>query len=636
MEQLRQIGEAVGSIKAFMAFRGEIQINQRQCYLLSDAFNLAFDVIVEEVRRHLRYEEKQTKWQALENPLKELHRVIKEGEYYIKQCLDSKDCCPQAIRLNLNADCVEYYMHNLLWCLPIVLEAIENAAEISGGDDETIQWKRITVSKKYEQAWMEPKLFFHRFAKHYLVSQEMCDSFSSVGEIDRLLLTKMISEMKASKPLAKQESQIAELLLAPRDKVYPVSVLVGSKDYQEKRRLGSGAQYKEIQWMGESFAVYHCFGDFNSMSAEISVLTSVMHPNVMNYLHVFFDNEKKALFCLMELMSKNLSKYISEMSSTKRKILFPLPIAVEIMLQIARGMEYLHSKKVYHGELNPTNILLKSRDNSSDYTCVKISGFCQPSSKTSKQSPRSSNQTDKDCWYAPEVLAELDQMSPSKSRSSKFTEKADVYSFAIICFQLLSGKVPFEDDHLQGEKMSKNIRAGTRPLFPAAAPKFLTSLTKKCWQPDPSQRPSFSSICRVLRYAKRFLVMNPPDQGQPYLIAPPVDYVDIEMSLLNKFKRWTTEEAGFRVSEIPLQMFCYRVLERERSRMNVTERSSEPGSKRDEVGLQRATPEEASSTASGLSRSSSQPDIQEKSPVPEKLDLKARKFPGSFQPLRPV
>jgi hypothetical protein len=35
----------------------------------------------------------------------------------------------------------------------------------------------------------------------------------------------------------------------------------------------------------------------------------------------------------------------------------------------------------------------------------------------------------------------------------------------MLCFELLTRKVSFEDSHLQGEKMSQNIRAGERPLF---------------------------------------------------------------------------------------------------------------------------------------------------------------------------
>ncbi|KAJ6940478.1 hypothetical protein NC651_006574 [Populus alba x Populus x berolinensis] len=47
----------------------------------------------------------------------------------------------------------------------------------------------------------------------------------------------------------------------------------------------------------------------------------------------------------MELMTR-LCCYIRETCGPRKRIPFPLPIAVDLMLQIARGMEYIHSKKI--------------------------------------------------------------------------------------------------------------------------------------------------------------------------------------------------------------------------------------------------------------------------------------------------
>lgn len=80
MEQFRHIGEVVGSLKALMVLRDEIQINQRQCCLILDIFGLAMETIAEEIRQNLKLEERNTKWKALEFPLRELCRVLKEGE----------------------------------------------------------------------------------------------------------------------------------------------------------------------------------------------------------------------------------------------------------------------------------------------------------------------------------------------------------------------------------------------------------------------------------------------------------------------------------------------------------------------------------------------------------------------------
>ena len=136
MEQFRQVGEVVGSLKALMVLKHDISINQRQCCLLFDMMQLAFETISEEIRAYLKLEEKSVKWKALELPMKELHRVFKDAEGYIRYCIDVKDWWGKAIGLHMNRDCVELHAHNLLSCFPLVIEAIETAAEISGADQD--------------------------------------------------------------------------------------------------------------------------------------------------------------------------------------------------------------------------------------------------------------------------------------------------------------------------------------------------------------------------------------------------------------------------------------------------------------------------------------------------------------------
>ncbi|PON44307.1 Tyrosine-protein kinase [Parasponia andersonii] len=590
MEQFRHVGEVLGSIRALMVLEDDIQINQSQCRLLLDMFSLTFNTIAEEIRQNLKLEEKNSKWKALEQPLRELQRVFKEGELYIKHCMDSKDWWGKAISFHQNKDCVEFHVHNLFVHFPAVIEAIENAGEISGLDHDEMRKRRIALVKKYDKEWSDPKLFQWRFGKQYLVPKEICKRLESAWKEDRWRLIEALQEKRSSTSisLTKNELRLSELLLNKlngsesfRAKLFPSSILLGAKDYQVRRRLGGGSQYKEIQWLGESFVLRHFFGEIQPLASEISTLLSLSHSNILQYLCGFCDEDKKECFLVMELMNKDLSSYMKENSSARRRVLFSLPVVVDLMLQIARGMEYLHSQKIYHGELKPFNIFLKGRNSTEGYLQAKISGFglCSVNNTSSRNSPPR-NPMGTFIWHAPEVLAEQEQPGEIAS-SSKYTEKADVYSFGMLCFQLLTGKVPFEDGHLQGDKMSRNIRAGERPLFPHPSPKYLVSLTKKCWQTDPSHRPCFSSICRILRYIKKYLAMN-PDQTLPELQSPSIDYCDVEASFLKKISAegYCSDMAS--VSKIPFQMFAYRLLENEKtyaaSKHSYPESTSDTGS----------------------------------------------------------
>ncbi|EOA16121.1 hypothetical protein CARUB_v10004253mg [Capsella rubella] len=592
MEQFRQIGEVLGSLNALMVLRDDILINQRQCCLLLEIFSLAFNTLAEEIRQNLKLEEKQTKWRALEQPLRELYRVFKEGESYVKQCMDSSDWWGKVINLHQNKDCVEFHIHNLFCYFSAVVEAIEDAGEISGLDPSEMERRRVVFSRKYDREWNDPKLFQWRFGKQYLVSRDICSRFEHSWREDRWNLVEALQEKRKSDSddIGKTEKRLADLLLKKltgleqfNGKLFPSSILLGSKDYQVKRRLDADGQYKEIQWLGDSFTVRHFFSDLEPLSSEISSLLALCHSNILQYLCGFYDEERKECFLVMELMHKDLQSYMKENCGPRRRYLFSVPVVIDIMLQIARGMEYLHGNDIFHGDLNPLNILLKERSHTEGYFHAKISGFGLSSVKA--QSSRSSSRPgtpDPVIWYAPEVLAEMEQDLNGTTPKSKLTHKADVYSFAMVCFELITGKVPFEDSHLQGEQMAINIRMGERPLFPFPSPKYLVSLIKRCWHSEPSQRPNFSSICRILRYIKKFLVVN-PDHGHPQMQTPLVDCWDLEARFLRKFP----SDAGSHtasVNQIPFQLFSYRVSEREKMNPNSKE-SSEGSSESESVSV---------------------------------------------------
>ncbi|CAH2039262.1 unnamed protein product [Thlaspi arvense] len=592
MEQFREIGEVLGSIRALMVFKDNIQINQRQCTLLLDLYTATYDSLSESMRSNLRFEEKNSKWKILEQPLRELLWVVREGEAYVRMSLEPKlGFWAKAIVLQHSRDCTEHHIHNLLSCVPTIIEAIEMASEVTGWDEEEMNKKRLVHSNKYMKQWNDSQMFTWKFGREYLVTADFCSRYESAWREDRWILLKELQE-KTSPGSSKHDRKMADFLLknsgdgkeSPK-LLFPSSVLVSTKDYQVKKRLGNGSQYKEITWLGESFALRHFFGDIDALLPQVTPLLSLSHPNIVYYLCGFADEEKKECFLVMELMSKTLGTHIKEVCGPRKKNTLSLPVAVDLMLQIARGMEYLHSKRIYHGELNPSNILVKPRRNNQSgdgYLYGKIFGFGLNSVKgfSCKSSASSSTGQNEDfpfIWYSPEVLEEQEQSGTAESSSIKYSEKSDVYSFGMVCFELLTGKVPFEDSHLQGDKMSRNIRAGERPLFPFHSPKFITNLTKRCWHGDPRQRPAFSSISRILRYIKRFLALNPECHGssqQDPPVSPPVDYCEIESKLLRKLSWECTE-----LHQVPFQMFAYRVVERAKSckKSNLRE-TSESGS----------------------------------------------------------
>jgi serine/threonine protein kinase len=106
-------------------------------------------------------------------------------------------------------------------------------------------------------------------------------------------------------------------------------------------------------------------------------------------------------------------------------------------------------------------------------------------------------------YRAPEVPMPRENIESVQMRNSNVI---DVYSFGIVCYEILSGKQPFEDCHLA--VLTKQVRAGLRPRLPAICPRILASLIERCWASDPNSRPDFERICLELRHIKTMLITS--------------------------------------------------------------------------------------------------------------------------------
>lgn len=101
-----------------------------------------------------------------------------------------------------------------------------------------------------------------------------------------------------------------------------------------------------------------------------------------------------------------------------------------------------------------------------------------------------------------------DAMEDPVKKEPSYTAKADVYSYAMTCYEVLTGLTPFAD-YVRSTLYEKLI-AGARPELPIYLPASLSSLIKACWDTDPGQRPTFTTICEELRNIQQFIRVPSP------------------------------------------------------------------------------------------------------------------------------
>ena len=187
--------------------------------------------------------------------------------------------------------------------------------------------------------------------------------------------------------------------------------------------------------------------------------------------------------------------------STVLKYPTPKNLFFTVALGIANAVNYLHARFIIHRDLKPANVLCDGNVTSGNFT-VKVTDFgvatqVKGSAKSmmhSRKEPLSdesernlTGETGTYRWMAGEVI-----------RHEDYSFSADVYSFAIILWQLLTREEPFMDvESVEAARLvARELR---RPPMPPEVPAALEEMIKANWDDNPSSRWTFERISTDLR-----------------------------------------------------------------------------------------------------------------------------------------
>src|SRR6266513_3918673 len=164
-------------------------------------------------------------------------------------------------------------------------------------------------------------------------------------------------------------------------------------------------------------------------SREAKAAARISHPHAVNVTD-FGEAENGVVFLVMEYLDGRTLKEVIKSEG-------PMPLArvVEIIRQVAGALDAAHKQGVVHRDLKSDNIML-SQTNGNDWAKVLDFGIAKIQ--------QSDGARDVDITAANLVIGTPQYMSPEQcSQSSAIDARSDIYSFGIIIYEMLAGRVPF-------------------------------------------------------------------------------------------------------------------------------------------------------------------------------------------------
>ncbi|KAG5234126.1 hypothetical protein OIU77_000528 [Salix suchowensis] len=211
----------------------------------------------------------------------------------------------------------------------------------------------------------------------------------------------------------------------------------------------------------------------NHFTSEVALLLRLRHPNIITFVAAC---KKPPVFCIITeyLAGGSLRKFLHQQEPHS----VPLNLVLKLALDIAHGMQYLHSQGILHRDLKSENLLL------GEDMSVKVADFGISCLESHCGSARGFTGTYR--WMAPEMIKE-----------KQHTKKVDVYSFGIVLWELLTAMTPF--DNMTPEQAAFAVcQKNARPPLPPKCPLAFSHLINRCWSSNPDKRPHFDQIVAIL------------------------------------------------------------------------------------------------------------------------------------------
>ena len=215
---------------------------------------------------------------------------------------------------------------------------------------------------------------------------------------------------------------------------------------------------------------------------EAQSAASLSHPNIVSIYDVGVFEDIN--YIVMEYIKGGTLK---ELIRDKGALTYD--VVTNYAIQICGAMENAHKNGIIHRDIKSHNIMLK------DESMVKVTDFGIARAATSSTMTNTGN-----------LIGSVHYFSPEQAKGVHTDEKSDIYSFGIVMYEMLTGRLPFEGDTPVAVAL-KQIQED--PVPPSAinrtVPRSLEDILLKCMEKEPVAR--YASAGDILKDLKQSVIM---------------------------------------------------------------------------------------------------------------------------------
>lgn len=230
----------------------------------------------------------------------------------------------------------------------------------------------------------------------------------------------------------------------------------------------------------------------SNFRTECSLLSSLQHPNIVQFLGEFTNAVTGQTALLMELMDESLTRFLER----HQPLCVPTRQLLDFSHDISLGLHYLHNNGIIHRDLSSNNILLlkECRAKITDLGVSKLRDAAQHHMTQCPGSP---------VYMPPEALYQ----------TSNYTEQLDCFSYGILLIQMITCRFPQPSPHevLVSDSNSPTgfvkmpvleLDRRSKELSLISSEHMLRPLILRCIADMPTNRPVSSELCQYVEQVK--------------------------------------------------------------------------------------------------------------------------------------